>query len=127
MYKSLTERIRTVIIADDKEEAERWFKQNGMSKKLDDIVDYKPTGELNVNLRRVEYCRNIGNVEFVVTADVDLAKELLQAGVTTYLFMQPKYMRPEFRPDGRQGRKSWDNITEELDRQQELYSEDPRL
>ena len=126
MYKSLIERSRVVVIADDKVEAERWFKENGMSQKLDDIVDIAPKGELDLKFRRVDHCRSNGKVDFVVTDDPDLSKKLLEAGISTYLLLSPRYIRPEFRPDGR-GRMSWDDIIEELDRQQELYKEDPRL
>lgn len=127
LFKSLADKFTVIVLADDKVEAERWFRQNAMIQKLDDIVDYKAAGELDPKFRQVDYCRSNNAVDFVVTDDVDLSFKLLEQGVTTYLFLHPKYMRPEFRPDGRKGGKSWEAIIEELDRQQELYSEDPRV
>lgn len=126
LYKSLSEKTRVVVLAENKLEAERWFKENGMSQKLDDIVDYKDKAADDQKFRQVDYCRSNGKISYVVTDDVDLAAKLLESGVTTYLFLAPRYIRPEFRPDGR-GRKSWDAVIEEIDKQQELYSEDPRV
>jgi hypothetical protein len=41
--------------------------------------------------------------------------------------MQPIYMNEKFRPDGRQGVRSWQKIKEELESQQEAFLEDPRV
>jgi hypothetical protein len=127
LYKSLHEDVRTLIMVDDKEEAERWMRQNNMAKKIDDLISASQPGTEHEGYRKVQYVRSQGPVEFVVTDDVDLAKLLLETGVTVYLFLSPKYMRPEFRPDGRTGSRSWADIEAELDRQQELFAEDPRV
>ena len=127
LYKAMVAKSRVVVLAEDKVEAARWFKTNGMAQKVDDIEDFSAKGELDPKFRQVDHCRSNGKILYVVTDDVDLSLKLLAEGIHTYLFLSPKYMRPEFRPDGRQGRKSWDDLIEELDRQQELYSEDPRL
>ena len=127
LYKSLHEDVRTLILVDDKTEAERWMRQNNMAKKIDDLISESQPGLEPEAFRKVQYVRSQGPVEFVVTDDVDLAKLLLESGVTTYLFLSPKYMRPEFRPDGRTGARSWAEIEAEIDHQQELFAEDPRL
>lgn len=127
LYKSLHEDVRTLILVDDKVEAERWMKQQNMAKKIDDLISESQPGLEDLNLRKVQYVRSQGPVEFVVTDNVDLAKLLLEAGVTTYLFLSPKYMRPEFRPDSRKGVRSWEEITAQIDLQQDLYAEDPRV
>ena len=63
----------------------------------------------------------------VVTADLDLATKLLQEGLDTLVFLHPTYLRPEFRPDGRQGVRSWAAIEAEMDKQIEMIKEDPRV
>jgi hypothetical protein len=117
---------KVTLLVKDKVEAERWLKNSGISK-FEEIMDYSyiTLGENN-NLRLVEYCRSQGKVELVITADIELAKYLLEQGIHTLMFLHPTYIRPEFRPDGR-GRKDWDAVVEELDRQQELYADDKRV
>jgi hypothetical protein len=63
----------------------------------------------------------------VFTSDPVLAKKLLEVGITTVVFMQPAYIKEEFRPDSREGRKTWDDIQAEIVKQQDSILEDPRL
>jgi hypothetical protein len=62
-----------------------------------------------------------------MTDDVELTRKLIEAGIPTLVFLNPRYTRPEFRPDTRTGVKSWEAITDEMDKQQEIYREDVRL
>ena len=117
---------RVVVLTEDKEKAEVWFKSNTLNAKLDDIVGPSTIVSDNPRLQQVLDNQSKGKVELVVTDDSDLAKDLLELGITTLVFISPKYSRPEFRPDAKEGVKSWLNIIDELDRQQGLYSEDPR-
>jgi hypothetical protein len=43
------------------------------------------------------------------------------------MFLHPVYMDEKFRPDGRQGAKSWAKIKSEIISQQETYVEDHRV
>jgi hypothetical protein len=56
-----------------------------------------------------------------------LAKNLLEVGITTVVFLQPSYVKEEFRPDSRVGRKSWEDISTEIANQQDAIKEDPRV
>lgn len=126
LYHALKYSKKLSVLAKDRQDAERWLKTNNVGK-IDEVIDYAYISAVdNKDLALVEYCRSQGKVELVITADVALAERLLEEGLHTILFLHPMYIRPEFRPDGR-GRRSWDAITEELDRQQELYAEDPRV
>jgi len=129
LYKSISEKERVVLLGDDKAEIDRWMKQNNLASKLDDIIDYKPSGVNNSELkyRQVEYARSKGPVEYVITDDIELSKDLLEKGVCVYLFLHPKYFSHKFRPDRPVGVKAWDQIIEELDKQQKLYEEDNRV
>ena len=126
LYKGMNEVNRVVVLTEDKEKAEVWFKSNTLNAKLDDIVGPSTIVSDNPRLQQVLDNQSKGKVELVVTDDSDLAKDLLELGITTLVFISPKYSRPEFRPDAKEGVKSWLNIIDELDRQQGLYSEDPR-
>jgi hypothetical protein len=77
--------------------------------------------------RQVEYVRSQGPVDFVITPDPKLTIKLLEIGITTMVFMNPIYIREEFRPDSKVGIKKWGDIVDELVRQQESYIEDNRV
>lgn len=127
LYKSLNETNRVILVCKDTEKADIWLKTHNLGKKLDDIQAILDTPLDNPELLTIELIRSKGKIDFVVTEDPDLARHLLESGVNTLVFLNPRYTRPEFRPDGREGKKSWDQITEEIDRQQGLYDEDPRV
>jgi hypothetical protein len=127
LYRLLNDTNRVVLLCERKEEANRWLLTHRINK-LDDLIDQTVIGRgEDKRLQQVEYCRSQGKVDFVVTGDIDLGKDLLEHGIDTFLFLHPMYIRPEFRPDGREGGpKHWKAIEEEVDRQLELYKEDPR-
>lgn len=129
LYRCLSDRERVVLLGDDKAEIDRWMRQNNLSTKMDDIIDYNPTGatEYERKLRQVEHARSKGPVEYILTDDIELAKDLLEQGLTCYLFLHPKYFSHKFRPDRPTGVKAWGDIVGELDKQQRLYEEDSRL
>jgi hypothetical protein len=127
LYKSLNETNRVILVCKDAERTAIWLKTNNLAKKLDDIVAVVDTPLDRPKLLTVETIRSKGKIDYVVTEDTELARQLIEVGIPVLVFLNPRYTRPEFRPDGREGKKSWEVITEELDRQQGLYSEDPRL
>jgi hypothetical protein len=127
LYKGLNEVNRVLVLVDDQEKAELWFKANTLNAKLDDIMGPSKIKSDNPKLQQVLDCQSKGKIDLVVTEDSDLAKDLLERGFTTLIFISPKYSRPEFRPDSRSGIRSWTQILGELDRQKELYNEDVRL
>lgn len=127
LYKTVNELNRTIILAKDKKRTDIWLKKNNMSKSMDDIVQISDSVVEEPRLASIKSLMSKGRIEFVVTDDVDLAKTLVEMSVTVLVFVHPKYVKPEFRPDGRTGMKSWDAITEELDKQQGLLQEDHRI
>ena len=127
LYKSLNETNRVILICEDAERTDIWLKTNNLAKKLDDIIGIVDTPLDRPKLLTVESIRSKGKIDYVVTEDTELARQLIEVGVPVLVFLNPRYTRPEFRPDGREGRKSWTDINEELDRQQGLYDDDSRL
>lgn len=126
LMHALSDSKKVTVLSKDNADAERWMKSTNVGL-IDDMVDYSfinATEDKDYHL--VEYCRARGKVDSVFTGDVELAKRLLEAGINTFLFLQPMYMRPEFRPDGR-GRRAWQDIVDELDKQQDLYMDDERV
>ena len=125
LFRSLKEQRRTLILCKNKAHTEVWLKENNILS-IDDLVSGDELG-IDDEFNLVEYCRSKGYVDIVVTADVDLSHRLLEAGIHTILYLDPKYTRPEFRPDDPRGKRSWDDLQAELDRQVDLYREDRRV
>lgn len=127
IYRLFNENNRVVLLCKDKEKDDIWLRQHKINK-LDDLIDRSiPSLTDFPEWRQVEYCRGQGSVEMVFTSDPVLALKLLEVGITTVVFMQPAYIKEEFRPDSREGRKTWDDIQAEIVKQQDAIIEDPRL
>ena len=125
LYNVLKESKKVTLLSKDVTDAERWLKLSGVVS-VDEVMDYSRINGQQDDAKLVDYCRSKGKIQLVITSDVELAKYLLEQGLHCLLFLHPMYIRPEFRPDGR-GRKTWDAISEEMDIQQGLFSEDPRV
>jgi len=126
MYRLFNDNNRVVLLCENRETTNRWLLTHRINK-LDDLIDQSVSGRgTDKRIQQVEHCRSLGKVDFVVTGDTDIAKELLEHGIDSMLFLHPQYIRPEFRPDGRQGVKMWKEIEDEVNKQIELYKEDPR-
>lgn len=127
LYRTLKERNQVFLLCSHKAKDDRWLKENKINL-VDDLVGEDIPLSIDwLEWRQVEHCRGRGQVDYVVTADPKLATKLLETGVTTVMFLQPVYISEKFRPDSREGRKSWADIQDEITRQQELYVEDHRV
>lgn len=127
LYKSLNANGSVFIACDDAEDAARWCTEHNL-KDTDGFISNKTVGEYeDKDLLKVQHQLAQGPVHFVVTSDVDLATRLLSQGIRTLLFVHPIYLSAKFRPDGRVGKKSWEQLVGELDRQVNLMLEDDRL
>ena len=116
-----------MIACEDADEAARWCKEH----KLDDVdgfISNKTVGEYeNKNFLKIQHQRASGPLHMVVLADVDLAKKCLENGIKTLLWIHPIYLSAKFRPDGRTGRKSWNDLVKEYEHQIDLKMKDKRL
>ena len=127
LYRMFNEDVRVILLTDEREKTNRWLLEHKINK-FDDLIDRNVPGVLeDPDIEQVKYVRSQGKVEVVVTSDTELAKKLLEIGLDTLLFLHPTYLRPEFRPDGRQGIRSWAAIEEEIDKQIEMIKEVPRV
>ena len=127
LYKALNFNGTVMLACNDAEEALRWCKEHKLND-LDGFISDSHVGEfVDKDFLKVQHQRSQGPLHLVITADVDLATKLMESGVKTLLFLHPVYLNAKFRPDGRTGRKSWDDLVGELDRQVNLMLEDDRL
>lgn len=127
LYKSLNVNGIVMLAVDDEAEAQRWCKEHKLND-VDGFVSDKTVGNYeDKEVLKTQHVQVSGPVYLAITADVDLSKRLLEHGVKTLLFLHPVYLNAKFRPDGRTGRKSWNELVGELDRQIDMYVEDERL
>ena len=127
LYKSFKQFTRTVLIGEKFSLVDHFCRQNKFGV-VDEIVDYTtvPPGD-DIEFRIAMAQRAKGQIDYVVTPKPDLAKKLIEHGFRTLLFLDPIYLDHVARPDSRQGIKVWAELEAEIDRQQELLLEDPRI
>lgn len=127
LYRTLKERDRVLLLCTHKEKDDRWLKENKVNL-VDDLVGPDvPYLEESMEFRQVQHCRANWAVDLVICGNPELATRLLEAGITTMLFLHPSYISEKFRPDSRQGIKPWAEMTEQLIKQQESFIEDHRI
>lgn len=127
LYRALKDTYKVFLICDDKAKADRWLKENKI-KEVDELIDSDvPEFSTNLMVSQAEYIRSHGKIDLIFVADAATAEELLARGFRTMFLLDPYYLDPASRPDSSVGRKTWDQITAEIDRQQELFIEDPRV
>jgi len=127
LFRTIKEKLAVILLCEDKSKTEYWLKQNGVMT-LDNIIDYTATTPTeDMDYRLAEWCRSQGTIDYVVTANTDLATKLLESGFRVLLFLDPVYIDHRHRPDSTNGRKSWIELNAELDRQVEMLLDDPRL
>jgi hypothetical protein len=127
LYKALNVNGLVTLACEDQEEAKRWCKEHKLTE-IDGFISNKTVGEYeDKDFRKIQHQQASGPLHLIVTADMDLAVKCLENGIKTLLWLHPVYLSAKFRPDGREGRKSWDAVVSELDRQVQLMLEDDRL
>jgi hypothetical protein len=127
LYKSLNVNGIVALACDDQEEAARWCKEHKLTD-VDSFISNKTVGEYpDKDLLKVKHQQTSAPIHLVITADVEFSTTLLENGFKTLLFLHPIYLNAKFRPDGRDGRKSWNELVGELDRQVDLMKDDTRL
>jgi hypothetical protein len=127
LYKALNVNGLVTLACEDQEEANRWCKEHKLVD-IDGFISNKTVGEYeDKDFLKIQHQQASGPLHLIVTADMDLAIKCLENGIKTLLWLHPVYLSAKFRPDGREGRKSWDAVVGELDRQVQLMLEDDRL
>jgi len=127
LYKSLNANGLVMLACDEQDEAARWCKEHKLTE-VDGFISNKTVGEYeDKDFLKIQHQQASGPLHMVVTADLDLALKCLENGIKTLVWLHPIYLSAKFRPDGRKGRKSWDALVQELDRQVDLLMEDKRV
>lgn len=126
LVRTIQEKHAVILLCEDKAKTEHWLRENRLAR-IDNIVDYDiPAPGDDVELRQAEYCRSLGPIDYAITSNTDLASKLLEQGFRVLLFLDPIYLDHRYRPDTVDGRRSWSDIKTELNKQADMYLDDPR-
>jgi hypothetical protein len=117
----------TFMTAMPREQAERWLMVNK-------IVDYDNVIDASVHLeeedlreRQISVARAKGAVDLFITSNPSLWAYAFDHGIASVMFGVPAYIRPEFRPDMPKKLRSWSQIEEAIEKQNEARTKDMRL
>lgn len=127
LYRLLCPAHRVVLCLDGPSaEVERWLHLQGLN--LHDHIADDRIGLVGMDLRsrQIAVERAMGPVDLLIDPSPDRCSTGLEMGITTLLFLQPRYIRPEFQPKRDRGLRPWAQVSEALE-QQRLLEQDPRL
>jgi hypothetical protein len=77
--------------------------------------------------RQVNVARAKGPIDLFITNNPKLWAYAFNMGIPSVMFAVPSYTRVEFRPDAPKRIRSWDDIEESINKQNELRTKDARL
>jgi hypothetical protein len=120
LYGALGARFKLVLDSnhDDIIDIEHWLRVAGLTKHV--LVLWRDDGQedltdLQLRDRHLATWRSQGlDIQLYITASPEVARLMMDAGVTTILLAHPTYARPEYRPDHVQGMRAWADIEAEV-------------
>lgn len=132
LYRSLVKDHKVSLILDSaaKEKVQYWLLMNGLTDHVGEIY-WEVTDSDDPQERRLEQIarlRRNGPLSCVFESDMEVAGKLLEAGVSTFLFIHPQYAHPEFRPGHSTSEPTpWNDLMSKVVRQKEARATDTRL
>jgi hypothetical protein len=98
------------------------------------IVDFDKILDSSVHLegevlaeRQVNVARARGPIDLFITNNPKMWAHAFNMGIPSVMFGVPSYTRVEFRPDAPKSIRSWNDIENSIDKQNELRTKDARL
>jgi len=127
LYNMIKQSTIVTFICEDRKKADHFLRTHKVLKydNIQDTSDLAPGDDVWVRL--IKRCRANAPIDYVVTANADLVVPLMEQGIATLVFCVPSYLDAKFMPDGRNGKRAWTEIKEEIERQQDLLAQDGRL
>jgi len=117
----------TLMGAAPKPEIQHWLDTNK-------IVDFDNLIDSSVHLegeelaeRQINVARAKGAIDLFITNNPKAWAYAFNMGISSVMFAVPKYTRVEFRPDAPKAVRSWNDIEEAVNKQNELRTKDARL
>jgi hypothetical protein len=128
MVGTLTVYNQITFITDmPREQAERWLMVNKIVD-FDNIIDASVRlEEEDLRERQISVARAKGPVDLFITSNPSLWVYAFDHGIASVMLGIPAYIRPEFRPDMPKKLRSWSQIEEAIEKQNETRTKDLRL
>lgn len=129
LYHALCEH-NTVVLAtsDDRAAAEHWLMVEKLRRHVLVVDSSVAIRDNDIRAGQLRHVAGIGRrIEMLVDPSPSRCAQAMANGITTLLFSQPRYQRPEWRPDADKGMRPWGEITAELEKQAEVEAEDTRV
>lgn len=128
MVGALSAHNRLIFISSETEDLTRIWLDSNKIVDYDIIIDsrYKLVGE-DLKERQVNVARAQGGIDMAITNDPNLWKYTFELGIPSSMFAVPSYTRVEFRPDAPKKVRSWTQIEDAINKQNQLRTQDARL
>lgn len=131
LYKSLVKDHRVSLIFDSsgREKIQYWLLMNGLTDHTKEVYweQDDPEDTIHRRIAQVGRLRQDGPLSMVFETDPSVSAALLDKGITSFLFLHPRYMHPDFRPDAKGEVTPWAQVVAEQTRQMEARATDTRL
>jgi hypothetical protein len=116
LYFTLNENNRVVLVANGpRAEADRWLKNRSIMN-VDHIIDEEALVVFDEDLRERQITSLLadGKIDLFIDSDPESVAYAMEQGITSLLFGHPRWVLPEFRPEGRNNIKPWARIVAEV-------------
>lgn len=123
LYEAFTSTTRTVILGEDRIDAEWFLRTNNMTAHADLIIvdPFSAREKTQQYLRAMDRVRAPGvSVDVVVVPDPEVAEVLFSGGFPVLLYAHPTYTIPSFRPDYKSVAKPWNQLTDAMEFQRTM-------
>ena len=121
LYYALSEHYRIILTSEegDPRKLEHWLKSNGFNEHSQVLI-----GEAVPILNKL---RSGGTaLSLFLSPNPDTIRRAMQAGIASILFLHPRYSHPSFRPDWDGLPRPWDELVDEVEKQNIMKAEDKR-
>lgn len=128
MYSTLTAYNRMTILSEEDEAATMYWLNSNKVVDVDNVIDNSIALEDEELVeRQINMARARGNIDLFITSNPKHWVYAFNLGISSVMFAMPAYLRPEFRPDAPKRKRSWDDIQQAIDKQNEARVKDIRL
>lgn len=128
LYNAFAPIVRVVLVLDDldQDEAVHWLRTEGLKSHAELVLTDPRYQEAELRRHQLERARARSAVDLLIDPSPLNVAEALKLGISGLLFSQPRYLRPEFRPDVKGDIRRWDEVEAEVARQRDLHAADKR-
>jgi hypothetical protein len=132
LWQALASSYEMAVIADgDSARTSQWMGQNHLNFWLggtnDAGLEAMDIGEKRLaQLTRLR-ANGMTNIELLIDSNPMSIEKVFSKGINCLLFVAPRYAEPNHRPDYDGTVKPWKSLVKEMDWQDEMYENDPRL